>query len=83
MLSIKYTKSAKKDLEDIYLYILQDSKQYADRFINDIEQHISLLINNPYLGKECRYKNIFADCRVLFYKYYLILYKINKDYNNS
>ena len=78
MISIRYTKKAKTDLEDIYLLIHKDKKSIADKFINKIDKFIMLLKTNPEMGKDCKEKGLQQDCRVLYYKSYMILYKISK-----
>jgi len=76
MTLIKYNKKAQQDLEDIYLHILKDKKAAADLFVNKIDKYISLLSNNQKMGKECTKIGLKKDCRVLYYKSYMILYKI-------
>jgi len=77
MILIKYDKKASQDLENIYLTILQDKKSVADRFVNKIDNYILLLKTNPKMGKDCKESGFNRDCRVLYYKNYTILYKIN------
>jgi plasmid stabilization system protein ParE len=80
MLSIRYTKRAVADLENIYLIIAQDKKSVAASFVNKIDAYILLLKTNPKMGKDCRQKGYDRDCRVLFYDSYAIFYKIYKNH---
>ena len=80
MALIKYDKKATFDLESIYLLILKDKKNAADEFVNQIDKYISLLEENPEMGKDCKESGFNRDCRVLYYKNYTILYKIYKTH---
>ncbi len=80
MISIRYDNRANKDLEVIYLTILEDKKNAAAEFINKIDNYIKLLETNPEMGKECRASGFNRDCRVLYYENYTILYKIHKEH---
>jgi plasmid stabilization system protein ParE len=81
MYEIKYTSIAKKNLDNIIKQIALDKKNSAKEYLYKFQDYISLLENNPYLGKECRYKKIDEDCRVLvFDKNYLIFYQIKNRY---
>ena len=80
MISIRYSKNAEIDLENIYNIIVKDKKRAADNFINEIDRYISLLETMPEMGKDCRKSGFNRDCRVLYYKNYTILYKINKTH---
>ncbi len=80
MISIRYNKKAKDDLENIYLTIRKDKKSVADEFIGKIDEYILLLSSNPKMGKECRYKGLKQDCRVLFFKSYMIVYGLYKTH---
>jgi len=80
MTSVRYDKQASRDLEKLYLIILEDKKSAADRFINKIDNYLSLLKTNPEMGKDCKESGFKRDCRVLYYKNYTILYKIYKTH---
>ena len=77
MISIKYNKKALEDLDSIYINIAKDKKSVADSFINKIDNFISLLKANPFMGKDCHEKGLKKECRVLVYdKHYMIVYKV-------
>ena len=80
MILIKYNKKAITDLENIYLKISEDKKSIANKFIHEINEFILLLKINPEMGKDCQKKGLKQDCRILFYRNYTILYKINKTH---
>lgn len=51
MVQIKYLKSAKADLKEIYKFIALDSKKYACLQVEKIYAKIELLRNSPTIGK--------------------------------
>ena len=43
--------TARSDLIDIWQYIADDSPEDADRFLDTLEEKMSLLADNPEMGK--------------------------------
>jgi plasmid stabilization system protein ParE len=81
MYDIKYTSIAKKNLDNIIKQIALDKKNSAKNYLYKFQEYVSLLKDNPYLGKDCKYKNINEDCRILIFdKNYLIFYQIKQDF---
>jgi toxin ParE1/3/4 len=81
MAQINITSSAKKDLKSIADFIANDSIYYAERFINDLVERISVLEKHPEIGKPfLLYENIFF--RRLIYEKYRIVYTYSNDIIN-
>jgi plasmid stabilization system protein ParE len=80
MTYIKLDKKALDDLEDIFKVIALDKPMAANAYIEKLRNYIKLLSITPEMGKECRKSGFKRDCRVLYYKNYAILYKINKTH---
>ena len=75
MVQIKWLKSAKQDLKEIYDYIALDSKRDAQLQVERIQQKTELLKNQTELGKvvdEIQNPNV----RELVEGHYRIIYKI-------
>ncbi len=77
MHKIEYTTLAENDLSNLFNIIYQDKPSVALEYINKLEAYIDLLEQNPFLGVECKTKNIDKNCRVLIYENYLIFYKVS------
>ena len=80
MLEIKYTKTAFNDLDKIFKLIFEDKKNIAIEYINKLRKYIKLLEENPYMGVDCKNKNINKKCRIIIFENYNIYYSIEKDY---
>ena len=80
MLEIKYTKTAFNDLDKIFKLIFEDKKNVAIEYINKLRKYIKLLEENPYMGVDCKNKNINKKCRIIIFESYNIYYSIEKDY---
>ena len=80
MLEIKYTKTAFNDLDKIFKLIFEDKKNIAIEYINKLRKFIKLLKENPYMGVDCKNKNINKKCRIIIFESYNIYYSIEKDY---
>lgn len=78
MLQIKYTKQAEIDLDTIFHNIFKDKPSVAVEYVNKMREFIRLLQLNPYLGFDCKKKNIKKDCRILVFDSYNIYYNITK-----
>ena len=73
-MKIIWSKPALKDLENLYLYISQDSTQYASIFITKIINTAEKLKEFPEIGRivpERNNKNI----REIIFQHYRIIYK--------
>ena len=80
MKKIKYTKTSQKDLAKIFVIIYTDKPLSAKEYLLKIKEYIELLEMNPEMGKDCKESGFNRDCRVLYYRNYTILYKINKTH---
>jgi len=79
MHNIRYTKLAENDLAELFQIIYQDKPNIAIDFLDKLDTFITLLEDNPYMGIDCKEKNIHQDCRVLVYQNYLIFYTFKND----
>ena len=52
MAQVRYTRQARADLIDIWLYIAADNQAAADRCLDDLEARCSRLATFPELGPE-------------------------------
>lgn len=60
MSEFRVSKKAKKDIDDIYKYTMQNwSLDQADRYFKLLQKEMNFASNNPELGR--RYLNIDAD----------------------
>ena len=79
MAELKWLKSARDDLKDIYYYIAADSKKYAGFQIQQIRERTNILKSHPTGGKiveELEDENI----REIACGHYRIIYRlISKD----
>ncbi|OCL82721.1 type II toxin-antitoxin system RelE/ParE family toxin [Arcobacter porcinus] len=79
MYKIKYTNQAIVDLEESISYIAKDSRNNAFEYLKRYEDKIELLKLNPYMGTDCKNKNIQRDCKVLVHESHIIIYNVSKD----
>jgi toxin ParE1/3/4 len=63
---------AKSDLNEIWLYISDNSQEFADKTIDEILQRCRLLAKNPKLGRTRH--DLIVDLRLFSYKRYNIFY---------
>ena len=78
---IRYTQKALLSLENIFENIHKDKPNSAQEFITKIKESIENLSTMPYLGKECKHKNIEGDCRIyIFKRNYIIVYQIAQEH---
>jgi len=76
-MNIKISKQAGKDLEEIWLYTLENwSKTHADRYIKLILNEIDLIAENPTSGKD--YSKVRKGYFCSSIKSHLVFYKINQ-----
>jgi plasmid stabilization system protein ParE len=80
MKKIKYLKASILDLENIFQIIYNDKQNAAKEYLVKLKKFIELLEMNPKMGKDCWESGFNRDCRVIYYKNYIILYKVNKTY---
>ena len=74
---IKYLKSAESDLVGIFNYIKKDNPDSATALYNRINQCISLLRENPHMGKVPNDKRLEQrNYRILIVDFYLVFYVI-------
>jgi len=75
MVYIKWLKSAKSHLKDIYDYISHDSKRYAQLQIVKIQTKTELIKSNIFIGKIVRETND-TNIREVTEGNYRIIYRI-------
>ena len=76
---IRYLKTAEKDLDDIFVYIMKDKPGAAISLLDKFDESISQLSLNPELGivpKNGRLKRL--GYRMLIVGKYLVFYVIKK-----
>lgn len=79
MAKIRWLKSAKLDLKEIYEFIASDSKKYAKHQILQIRERTNVLKRQPFAGKiVAEYDS--PTIREIVFSHYRIIYRIvNKD----
>jgi toxin ParE1/3/4 len=65
--------TARSDLIEIWQYIADDSPEDADRFLDTLEEKISLLADNPEMGK--RREELAEGLRSFPVSNYMIYYR--------
>jgi len=79
MYKLKYSVAAEYDLHDAIEYIAQESSKNAKEYLKGYEKKIELLQLNPYMGVECKSKDIQYNCRILVYKSHIIIYRVFEE----
>jgi addiction module RelE/StbE family toxin len=79
MVKIIWTELAIEDLKSIHFYISQDSKIYADRFVNKLVSRVKQLHNHPQSGRVVPEFHI-ETIRELIEGNYRIIYEIKPDF---
>jgi len=79
-MQIKYSEQSILDLESIVEYISQDSVSRALLYAYFLKTKIELLATSPCMGVECKYKNVYQDCRVYIIDSYLVFYSVKEDH---
>jgi toxin ParE1/3/4 len=69
---LRFSREAKTDLLDIWLWIARDSIETADRILAELEQRAAQLRDNPQLGPAR--PDIHPEARSLVFERWLILY---------
>lgn len=78
MAKLHYTRRAREDLFDIWLYIaLRNSDAFADAIYDRIEESCARLAQHQQLGRAC--PEIAPDARALVVERWLALYRLT-DY---
>jgi toxin ParE1/3/4 len=80
MMDHRVSIEAESDLDEIWLYIAQNSStlNIADRFIEFLTDRFSLLARNPYIGRR-RDEELRPGIRSLAVRDYIILYRIDNE----
>ena len=78
-MQIKYSEQSILDLDDIVAYISKDSIDRALSYVDFLKIKIELLASSPYIGVECKYKEVHKDCRVYIIDSYLVFYSVTED----
>ena len=78
-MQIKYSEQSIVDLDDIISYISKDSVSRALSYADSLKTKIELLVSSPYIGVECKYKEVHKDCRVYIIDSYLVFYSVKED----
>ncbi|MCL2565852.1 MAG: type II toxin-antitoxin system RelE/ParE family toxin [Defluviitaleaceae bacterium] len=77
MYKIIYLQKALDDLDEIHLYIAQDSPKAADKMINNILDSIEGLLIFPLSGSSVNDRlDVEGDYRMLAVKPYLVFYRV-------
>ncbi|GAA3909856.1 type II toxin-antitoxin system RelE/ParE family toxin [Litoribacillus peritrichatus] len=76
---IEWSEPAELDLGDIYAHIARDVPSYAEQFIDRIIDAVSLLTDQPLMGREVPEAER-KDVRELIFQNYRILYLIKADH---
>ena len=75
--TLRYLPASQDDLLSILDFIAQDNPRRALKFIEKLDDRISLLENNPHLGRVPRHPKLRDDgYRVLVVESYLVFYII-------
>ena len=80
-LEIRYLSTAKRDLEDIFDYIIRDRPAAARSLLEAIDRSISHLSSNPDIGvipKDERLEKL--GYRILIVQKYLIFYVVKPEF---
>lgn len=77
--SIEYSNEAVGDIENIFITILNDRPKTASKYIDKLEEFISLIAYSPKLGVECKKHFINHKCRIAIFDDYKIFYQVNFD----
>ena len=70
---------AEADLDDLYDYIARDVPYYAEQFVDRLIEAISILKDNPRLGRRVPEAEEREDVRELIFQSYRIIYLVEVD----
>ena len=70
---------AERDLDDIWSYVAEDSVEYADRVIDDLNNRMKDLVAMPRIGR--RRADLMADESLAFWpaSHYMIVYRPDSE----
>ncbi|WP_439557022.1 type II toxin-antitoxin system RelE/ParE family toxin [Dyadobacter sp.] len=78
MAGIIWSKEARQDLDNIFIWLEGESKSYSKKWINEVFQKIELLQNFPKMGRKIPETSI-ANIREIRAGNYRIIYNVRKD----
>lgn len=78
MVNLKWQKTARNDLTQVYNYIYEDSIYYAIKTVENIVKLVDNLSYFPYIGRKIPEYNL-ENYRELIYKSYRIIYKVHSN----
>jgi len=70
---IRISRPARRDLDEIWFFIAQDSLDAADRFVDFLTDKFSLLASSPQMGRSR--EDLGHELRSFPVKNYLVLYR--------
>lgn len=73
----RVSEDARKDLNEIWLYIAEDDEVGADRFIQALVSRFPLLASHPEMGRER--KELSGDLRSHAFGNYIIFYRLTQS----
>jgi len=76
-LSLHISEQATHDLEDIWLYIANNSPQAADAFLDSIFEQCQLICESPEIGRER--DELLPGTRSFPLKRYIIYYRVTPE----
>ena len=79
---IRITPNAHNDMENIWLDVLNASKDYdtADKYVNDFMNEIISKKKAPKTGTPVYHRGLFSGFYFIIFKAYLAFYRINYEY---
>jgi len=75
---IRISRPARRDLDEIWFFIAQDSLSAADGFVDELTGKFSLLASFPKMGRSR--EELGPELRSFPVKNYLVLYRLPKGY---
>ena len=74
---IRFSLPARRDLDEIWFFIAQDSPDSADNFVDHLTDKISLLASSPQMGRSR--EDLGHNLRSFPIKNYLVIYRLLKS----
>ena len=71
---LRVSREARRDLDEIWFYIAQDSLTNADRFVDRLSERFPLLASMPHMGRSR--EDLAEGLRGFPFESYLILYRV-------
>lgn len=75
MVTVRFSKGAVRDLNEMFEFVAQEDSGAASRLINVIEERCAELAELPFLGRPR--PEFFSDVRSLFVDPFIIFYQVN------